>query len=239
MKCIATGVLAVALSFASGVASAAPIIYETSNASVAGRATFDFGATTFTITLENLTNPTEFTAQELDGLTFRLSPAGSPTLTSVSAAAILDCSGDNVHPCAPYAGVVAPNNGWGVSTSAGLTNLTTTPLGFHPYAIINSNYVLPGKGNGNLANGSHNPLMVGPVVYTFSGTFTGVSDVTFFWGTAPDTTVGTCVKGCTTTTSTTTNTTTTSPSTVPEPGLMALVGVGLGVAAQRLRRRRA
>jgi hypothetical protein len=37
---------------------------------------------------------------------------------------------------------------------------------------------------------------------------------------------------------TTTNTTTTTPSTVPEPGLLALLGAGLGMTAQRLRRRR-
>jgi len=39
------------------------------------------------------------------------------------------------------------------------------------------------------------------------------------------------------TTTTTTNTTTTTPSTVPEPGLLALLGAGLGIGAQRLRRR--
>jgi hypothetical protein len=182
------------------------------------------------------------TAQELDGLTYRLSgTTGSLALVGVSAPAIIDCSGDNTVPCDPYSGVVPTNDGWGVSTTAGLSNLTTTPLGFHPFAIINSTYGLPASGDGNLANGEHNPFLIGPVVFTFNGQFTGVSDVTFFWGTTPDTTTGTCTSGCTTTTSTTstTSTTTTTPSTVPEPGLLALLGAGLGAAAQRLRRRAA
>jgi hypothetical protein len=239
-KVLFAGAFVAALSLGS-VAHAAPVVFSTSGANgVSGTATFEnISATQFTITLDNLTSPTSMTAQELDGLTYSLSGAtGTGALVSVSAAAILDCGGDNTVPCDPYAGVVPTNDGWGVSTSSGVTTLTTTPLGFHPFAIINSNYELPSSGNGNLANGEHNPFLVGPVVFTFNGQFTGVSDVTFFWGTSPDTTTGTCTSGCTTTTSTT-STTTTTPSTVPEPGLLALLGAGLGAAAQRLRRRAA
>jgi hypothetical protein len=230
-KVLVTALTAALMSVAA-VASAAPIVFTTSNGSnpaVSGRATFEFSATTFTITLENLTSPTELTAQELDGLTFRLSPAGTPTLVSVTAAAILDCGNDNSNPCAPYAGVVAPNNGWGVSTSAGLSNLTTTTLGYHPYAIINSNYTLPGSGNGNLSNPEHNPLQVGPVVYTFNGTFNFVSDVTFFWGTQPFTTTADCTENCGTPN---------QQGVVPEPATLTLLGSGLLVAVRNLRRRR-
>ena len=47
------------------------------------------------------------------------------------------------------------------------------------------------------------------------------------------------IWGVSTTTTTTTDTTTTDGSTVPEPGILALLGVGLGLGAQRLRRRKA
>lgn len=213
-------------------ADAAPIVFTTSGVnSVSGKATFNFSASSFTVTLENLTASLSQTAQELDGLTFKLSPGGAaPTLTSVAAQGILDCSGDHVFPCAAYGGAVPANDGWGVSTNTGLSNLTTLPLGFHPFAIINPNYVLPAQGNGNLANPQHNPFLMGPVVFTFIGAFTGVSDVTFFWGTRPDTTVGVCLQGCDSFESTAIPT--------PEPTSMVLLGTGLAYAARRRVRRK-
>ena len=118
-------------------------------------------------------------------------------------------------PARAYLGVVPTNDGWGVSTSAGVTDLTTTPLGFHPYAIIDPTYTLPSSGNGNLANPQHNPFLLGPVVFTFAGAFTGVSDLTFDWGTTPGTTSGTCVSGCVGTT---------DFAPVPEPASLFLLG---------------
>src|SRR6187402_815231 len=96
MKSFAVAV-AITLGFSATPALAAPIVFTTSGTigvdSVAASATFTtIDANHFSITLENLTTQISKTVQELDGLTFRTG-SGSPTLDSVLAQGILNCSG--------------------------------------------------------------------------------------------------------------------------------------------------
>ncbi len=232
MRPLAGGLLVAALALLPSSASATPITFTTTGTAsgnpVSGQATFDFGPTSFTITLENLLDPTEFISQMLDGLSFRLlGGSGNTSITGATAAGILQCGGDNLAPCDPYVGPVPTNYGWLTSTSGTIT--TIAPNGYKPFGIIDTSYSLPSNGNGGVANPSHNPLLVGPVIFTMSGGYTGVSDVTFFWGTVPDRTTGTCTNcggggG-------------NDPLTpVPEPGTLILLGSGLVAAAHRARR---
>jgi hypothetical protein len=210
--------------------------------SVSQQATAIFGFDTdnlgiFTITLIDTVQPTANIASELDGFQFSFSEAPSSwSLVSVSATGgVINCNGSTT-PCP--AGDGASPYGWGTTLDgvdaalgAGYTN---GGFSYHPYAIVNALYDAPG-GNGGLSNDQHNPLLVGPVTFTFNVSgLTGVPDITsvaFLFGTVPDSQDGTptpCTNGdCG------------IPDTdVPEPHTLALLGLGLLAIAFTARRKR-
>jgi hypothetical protein len=204
----------------------------TGTTSQQGTAVFTFDTTdlTFlTITLTDNVDPTALIASELDGLEFTFSDAPlTMTLQSVSPQSVINCN-NSVDPC-PTVTASSPY-GWGTTLtgSDGALGAGFTGAGFsyHPFAIVNTNYDAPG-GNGGISNDQHNPLLVGPVTFTFllSG-LQGVPEITsvnFLFGTVPDSQPGTPGGG--------------GDVSVPEPQTLALLGLGLVSLAWMTRRKR-
>lgn len=239
--------VAVGLALASSVASA-NVTYTftadgvTNSTAQAGTAMFDFsnlvnGASTLTLTLTNNVSPTQFIASELDGFLFTLSTAaGTETLLSISAPSVINCN--NVAGSSCPAGAGSSPYGWGstmagddVALGAGFDNSNNT-FAYHPYGIVNTNYVAPG-GNGGLSNAQHNPLLVGPTTFTFALTglsfIPEVSSVTFLFGTVPDSQLGVTCTGC--------DSGPTGITSVPEPNTLALIGLGMLSVAWAARRK--
>jgi hypothetical protein len=223
--------LAACLSWAAGPASGTLISYTfvadgvTESVAQQGTAVFTFDTTdlsTFSITLTDNVDPTAFIASELDGLEFSFSTAPtSLALELVDPDAVINCT-SSTDPCP--AGVGSTPYGWGTTLTGDDATLgagfTGSGFSYHPYAIVNVNYDAPG-GNGGISNNQHNPLLVGPVTFTFSveglTSVPEITNVAFLFGTVPDSQGGVpqCTNGdC-------------GDLNVPEPQTLALIGLGL------------
>ena len=230
----------------SGTSSATPITYTftadgvTDSVAQQGTAVFTFDTadlSSFTITLTDNVSPTAFIASELDGFEFSFSQAPTDVhLVSVSPVSVINCN-QSQDPCPAGAG--SSPYGWGSTLTGSAAalgagfNAGDGTFSYHPYAIVNASYDAPG-GNGGLSNSQHNPLLVGPVTFTFSMTgLTSVPEigsVTFLFGTVPDAQPGDqpCTDGnC-------------QPDLqqTPEPNSLALLGVALMAITWIFRRKR-
>jgi hypothetical protein len=197
----------------SSVASA-NIIYTfhaegvTDSASQQGTAVFNFSdKNSFTVTLTNNVDPTADILSELDGLMFSFSEAPlSIQLLSVMPTSVVDCT---ALPCSTITGNT-PYYGWGASAAAaditlGAGYTAPSDFAFHPYGVINEHF-----DGSKLNDPVYNPLLVGPVTYTFAMTgldsVPEVTSTTFLFGKVPNSQEG---------------------IPVPEPNSLALLGAGL------------
>jgi len=203
---------------------------------------FNDDATSLSITLTDNVDPTEFIASELDGLLFTLTETPtSQTLLSVTPQSVINCNGVAGPTTSCPAGEGTSPYGWGSTLSGASIALgagfTGSGFSYHPYAIVNENYVASG-GNGGLSNSQHNPLLVGPVTFTFSlaglNFVPEISSVTFLFGTVPDAQQGDCTGASCDPPCTDGNC---GDQNVPEPPLVALYGLVLVSAAWASRRR--
>jgi hypothetical protein len=174
MRKFAQTLIAGALATFAGFA-AANVIYTFNAAGVTedvaqqGTAVFDFSddATTLTITLTDNVVPTESILSEISGLAFSFTVAPTAvTLVSANATGVVDCTNTSADSCPP-ADNAPPLYGWGATLQGGLVSLgagySNGSFAFQPFDIVNAMYTGAG-----LADPANNPLLVGPVSFTFS-----------------------------------------------------------------------
>jgi hypothetical protein len=212
---------AAALIGASGGAGAA-LITQTFNASGVtdsfsqqGTAVFSIDTndlSAFSITLTDNVNPTANILSVLDGITFSLSqPASSISLVSVMPTSVIDCTSSSTTTCPPPNPLPPEPFGWGATQSGGTVTLGagfdsgTSSFVYHPFGIVNASYT-----GTDLSDAANNPLLVGPVTFTFSSnleSFPEIMGVQFLFGTRPSPQPGVAA--------------------VPEPASLALLGIAL------------
>lgn len=185
-------VIAAALVAIPGAASAGPAVMWTFTAngvtdsfSQQATAVFSFDVndpSTFSVTLTDNVSPTTNILSVLDGLTFGFSSAPSSiALTSITPTSIIDCT-VSTSPC-PSGSGTSPY-GWGNTFDSGVVSLGagfdgTSAFAYQPFGIVNANYTSPGDGTG-LSDAANNPLLIGPVTFTF--TTTGLASVPMITG---------------------------------------------------------
>lgn len=208
------------------------------NVSATAAFSIDDQNNTIRLTLDNTTASIDKIIQMLTGITMTVS--GNPTFLSVtgSASGWANCVGIssgasceqeltqvNLFGSPPDVDGNSHNpnpSGWAYLPD--LTPFTVEAGGgsFKPWGIVNDS-VVGGGASGNTSNPQHNPMLLGPVTFTFtfadfiaSPTITGVQ---FYWGTGGDHRAGACTSGC--------NVREQEIPTVPEPQTLALIALGL------------
>jgi hypothetical protein len=211
---------------------------------VNGSADFSVSGQVLTIVITNSTgsaaNPLNDQQEVLTGLGFTLTGGSGFTLANVSftnnspgTKNFEDCEASSS--CTPvstfvdYTNQAATDLGCvGVKGDATCTEPYTwglNPTGFSGLGAGNGSWAPGGIVNttveeaGSIPNSEHNDYLLGPVTFTidFTGTITGLSGVTFHWGTGSDSTRGTPGGG----------TGTLFGAPVPEPGSILLLGGAL------------
>jgi hypothetical protein len=205
-------------------------------------ATADFSiddqSNTITLTLNNTTDSIDKIIQMLTGITMTVS--GNPTFLSVtgSASGWANCvgfaSGTSCEQELTQVDLFGsppdvdgnshnPNpDGWAYLPNLSPFTVEAGGGSFKPWGIVNDS-VLGSGANGGTSNPQHNPMLLGPVTFTFtfadfitSPTITGVQ---FYWGTGGDHRAGECSQAC--------NVSAQEIPTVPEPQTLALLALGL------------
>lgn len=179
------------------------------NANQSGTAVFDFGATGFTLTLENTGNITSI-ASLLDDFSFNLTGSlANLTLTSISEQGVVTCVKNTG---CTMTGPGLATGDWHLTTN-GNEVLLVAGQGEHPFGIVNDS-ILTNFGLDGLTNAQHNPTLMGPVMFTFSlaGEAHLVSNTVFSFGTEPAYINGVSMD---------------PPPAVVEPASVAILGVGL------------